>query len=313
MNDLLFSLNTVFPLLGMMAVGYAARALKWVSQKSMREINSCVFRIFLPLSLFFNIIDTEAGVFIDLTALIYSFAATLIMFGILFLTMPRLIKERRCVGVMIQGSARSNYALFGIPLVMMMYPDRDYSIAVLMVATVVPVFNIISTIALTAYSDRKYTVRQALKSIVTNPLIITTVVGLLVWQSGIKIPSLLASPFRKLGGIASPVALFVLGASLDFGKAQANRKMIVSGVLLKLVIIPLVFLSAAVLIGVRDVSLAALIAVFASPTSISSFPMAQQMGGDGDLAGAQVVFSTAFSIVSVFIWILVFRMMGLLA
>lgn len=49
------------------------------------------------------------------------------------------------------------------------------------------------------------------------------------------------------------------------------------------------FLTGAVLLGIRDVSLATLIAVFASPTAVSSYPMAQQLGGDADLAAAQVV------------------------
>ena len=65
--------------------------------------------------------------------------------------MPR---PRLC-GVLIQGIARSNYAIFGIPLVMMMYPEGDTSIAVLLVAVVVPVFNVLSTIALMIFGGEK--------------------------------------------------------------------------------------------------------------------------------------------------------------
>lgn len=313
MNDLLFSLNTVFPLLIMMAAGYMARSLKWIGERAAREINSCVFRLFLPLTLFFNMLDMERGASIDARTLIYAFVSSLAMFALLFLIVPRVVKERRSISAVIQGIARSNYALFGIPLVLMMYPSRDTSIAVLMVAAVVPVFNVLSTVALAAYSDKKASAASVVKSILLNPLIIGTGLGLALWLAGISLPALIASPLRKLGGIASPLALFVLGASLDFGKARANRALITVSVTMRLIVVPLVFLTIAVLIGIRDVSLAALIAVYASPTSISSFPMAQQMGGDGDLAGAQVVFTTAFSIITVFLWVYIFRSLGLLA
>ena len=59
MDDLLFSLNTVFPLLVMMAVGFTARRVGVIGESAARQINACVFKIFLPLLLCFNIVDTR--------------------------------------------------------------------------------------------------------------------------------------------------------------------------------------------------------------------------------------------------------------
>lgn len=313
MEDLLFSLNTIFPLLVMMAAGYAARAAGWVNDKSASQLNACVFKIFLPLLLCFNIIDTRLGATLDLHTLLYALITSLLCFGILFLIVPRLVENRAACGVMIQGIARSNYAIFGIPLVQMMYPDADTSIAVLMVAALVPVFNVMSTIALMTFGKAHGSLWGIIRGILLNPLIIGTVAGFLIWQLHIPIPTLIETPLRKLGGIATPLALFLLGASLDFGKARLNRKLITISVASRLIIVPFVFLSIAIALGIRDVSLAALIAVYASPTSISSYPMAQQMGGDGDLAGGQVVFTTVFSILTVFLWVFAFRSFGFLS
>lgn len=41
--------------------------------------------------------------------------------------------------------------------------------------------------------------------------------------------------------------------------------------------------------------------------------MAQQMGGNGDLAGGQVVFTTVFSILTVFLWVFALKSLGFLA
>ena len=313
MDDLLFSLNTVFPLLVMMAVGFAARRVGVIGESAARQINACVFKIFLPLLLCFNIMDTELGASTDVRTLLYAFVTTLLCFGVLFFATPRLCRDRASCGVLIQGIARSNYAIFGIPLVMMMYPEGDTSIAVLMVAVVVPVFNVLSTVALMVFGGEKGSPWRIVKGVLLNPLILGTLAGFLLWYFRVPIPSLIETPLRSLGSIATPLALFILGASLDFSKARANSKLLVISVTGRLVVVPLIFLSLAVALGIRDVSLAALIAVYASPTSVSSFPMAQQMGGNGDLAGGQVVFTTVFSILTVFLWVFVLKSLGCLA
>lgn len=313
MDDLLFSLNTVFPLLGMMAVGFAARRTGLLSDSAARQVNACVFKIFLPLLLCFNIVDTQLGASLDARALVYALITTSVCFGAMFLLAPKLCRDRASCGVLIQGVARSNYAIFGIPLVMSMYPDADTSVAVLMVAVVVPVFNVLSTVALMVFNGERTTPWRVVRGVVLNPLIIGTLAGFLLWYFHIPLPGLIEAPLRKLGSIATPLALFILGASLDFDKARVNRRLLCISVTGRLVVVPLIFLSLAIALGIRDVSLAALIAVYASPTSVSSFPMAQQMGGNGDLAGGQVVFTTVFSILTVFLWVFALKSLGFLA
>ena len=271
MENLLFSLNTVLPLLIMMAVGFAARHFGLVNAQATKQINACVFKIFLPLLLAFNIMDTPLDAAVDVRTLVYALITTLLCFGVLFMVVPRLVKQRRDRGVIIQCVARSNYAIFGIPLVNMMYPNADVSIAAMMVAIVVPVFNVMSTIALMINgSDQKPDTKRILKGVVTNPLIIATVIGMILWRLDVQLPTVIEKPFRNLANISSPLALFVLGASLDFGKARANAKLLTWSVLGRLVFVPGVFLTGAALIGIRDVALASLLAVYASPCSVSS-------------------------------------------
>ena len=313
MEDLSFSLNTVMPLLFIMAAGLFARRFNWLTESAIKQINHCVFHLFLPLLLCFHIMDTDIQTVVDGIPLIYALVATVVCFLIMFLLAPLLTKERSARGVLIQGISRSNYAIFGIPLVSMMYPGRDAAIAAIMVAVAVPVYNVMSTIALMVYGRTRNTGwKQIVLGILRNPLIAGTVVGLLLWRLQIRLPDPFNTPLRQLAGIATPLALFSLGASLNFRKAQANARLLAVSVAGRLFIVPLVFLPIAVVLGIRDVSLAVLIALFASPLAVSSYPMAQQMGGDEDLAAAQVVFTTAFSILTVFLWVFAFRRFGFL-
>lgn len=312
MADLLFSVNTVFPLLVMMAVGYAARKMGILGEKGTDEANNAVFHIFLPLLLCFNIMDTNIAEVPDLTTILIAIFGTLAAFGGMFLLAPRLCEQRSARGVLIQGVCRSNYAIFGIPLVLMMYPNQSTAIASVMVLAVVPLFNVLSVIALSVYGNEKTSVGGILRSIVFNPLILGMLAGFVLWRFQISLPALIEKPLRSLGGVATPLALFLLGASLDFSKAKAHLGALTIGVAGRLVVVPLIFLTVAVALGVRGVNLATLIAVFASPTAVSSYPMAQQMGGNADLAAAQVAFTTVFSILTVFLFVLTLKSIGAL-
>ena len=310
MSHLIFSFNAVFPLLIMMSTGVLARRVGWI--KDGRAINTCVFHIFLPLMLFFNIVDTKVDHVLDMKTFLYSIISSTIIFLILFLIVPRFIKKRESIGVMIQGIGRSNYAIFGIPLVINLYPNGEATIAALVAVVLVPIYNIFSTIALMMYGSKKTSVKKVLIGVLKNPLIISTVSAFIFWRVGIKIPTLIAEPLREMGGVATTLALFALGASLDFSSIKTNSKYLTIALIGRLVIVPLLGLGFAIMIGIRDVSLATLIAVFASPVAVSSYPMAQQMGGDDALAGAHVVLSTAFSSLTVLVWIAILSAMGCL-
>ncbi len=310
-SDFLFSVNTVFPLLFMMLVGFAARRFHVIGEEGVKQANKAVFYVFLPLLLGLNIMDTPWDVETDFFTLVYAMAAVVAIFAALFVLSPRLCGAPDARGVFIQGVARSNYAIFGIPLVLMMYPDGDTSVSALMVVAVVPIFNLLSTVALMKYNGKSVGVWGIVRGVLLNPLIIGTVAGFVLWRLHWRFPPILDKPLSGLASIATPLALFLLGAALDFGKVKANARLLTLGVAGRLVAVPLVFLSLAAALGIRGVGLATLIAVFASPTAVSSYPMAQQLGGDEDFAAAQVALTTVFSGLTVFLWIFAFKSLGL--
>jgi len=312
MQDLLFSVNAIFPLLVMMGVGYGAQRLHWVDENATHKINGCIFRIFLPCLLCLNQMDADRSTSVDVRTLVFAFVGTVAVFLLMFWLAPRLCRREEARGVLIQGVARSNYAVFGIPLVLSMYPGRDISVAVMMVMVVVPVFNILSTVALMIHGNERGNPVRILRGILLNPLILSTALGFLLWKLEVRLPELLDVSLRNISRMTTPLALFVLGASLDFRQVKTSAGILAMSVAGRLVLVPLAGLAAAVLMGIRGVSLATLIAVFASPTAVSSYPMAQQMGGDEAFAASQVVFSTTFSTVTVFLWVLVLKRLGFL-
>ena len=72
-----------------------------------------------------------------------------------------------------------------------------------------------------------------------------------------------------------------------------------------------VCMTAAALLGFRGVEFVSLLGIFASPTAINSFTMAQQMGGDEELAGDIVIVTSAASAFTFCGWIFLFKSLGI--
>ena len=110
---------------------------------------------------------------------------------------------------------------------------------------------------------------------------------------------------------SSPMALIILGMSLDLKNFGEKKRNLVVCVLGRLVIVPMIALTGGALLGLRGVAFVTLIAVFASPTAVASFTMAEQMDSDGPLAANAVVVSSALASVTMFGWIFLFKCLGM--
>ena len=122
MNDFLFALNTVLPLLLLMSLGWFCRRIGLLTESLVKGVNQLVFRLFLPVNLCVSVMNTPYDTAISVNAFLLAALGLAADFGILFLLIPRLEKDRKKIGVMIQAMARGNYAFFGIPLVACCFP-----------------------------------------------------------------------------------------------------------------------------------------------------------------------------------------------
>lgn len=300
MENLILSANIVLPLFVIMGLGYAAKQLKLIDYQVVRKMNNLVFRVFVPIMICNNIMSADAEAEIQWNVFLFAVIGIFIVFALSFLIIPRIEKENAKRGVLIQGIGRGNYVLFGLPLVNSICPDTFSAVPAMLVLVAVPMFNVLSVIALETYRGEKTNFKKIAKGIITNPLILGSILGFILLKLQLPLPHVITKPMDDITQMATPIALFMLGSSFDFSKVGQNFKQLTIGVAGKLIISPLIFVSLAVLLGFRGVELASIMVVFAAPTAVNSYTMAQQMGGDENLASAQVVFSSLLSIFTIF-------------
>ena len=307
MQNFLISFNVVFPIFLMMALGFLLKALKIMSETTVKQVNNVIFRVFLPLMLFKNVYESDIDSVFDPKLILFAAISVISLVLVLFILIPLIEKDNAKRGVLIQGIFRSNFVIFGLPITEALCGTGVSGSASVLVAIIIPIYNLFAVITLEYFGDKKAGFKKIIKGIVTNPLIIASVLGLLVSLCGLKFPSVIEKSVSSVASITTPLALIILGASINFGAVKCNLKDILIGVLGRLVAVPAIFLSLAVFVfGFRGPDLAILLALFATPAAVSSFTMAQQMGGDDDLAGEIVMFGTTACVLTVFLWILLF-------
>ena len=235
------------------------------------------------------------------------------LIAVLLAVVPRIVRENSRRGTVIQAVFRSNFIIYGIPLTASVFGARRSSVCGIMVMIMVSLFNIAAVVVLEIFREGgKVRLKPLLLGLVKNPLLQGCAAGLLFYALQIRLPSFIASPVSSLASLATTLAMVVLGANLVFEELKKNRTAIVTVLLVRLVLLPLIALPAAWLLGLRGVELFLVLMIFGTPVATASYPMAQNMGGDGQLAGQLVFVSTVASLGTVFAFIYFMSRLGLL-
>lgn len=307
MESVIISLEIVLPLFLLMALGYVIKLTGMMNETSVKQVNKVIFKIFLPLLVFCNIYNTELAESFNSHLLLYGVAGVLIQFVLSLCLAVLLEKDNSQRGVMLQGMFRSNFVLFGIPISTALFGDTAAGLASILIAVIIPLYNVLAVISLELFNGKKPNLGKILIGIVTNPLIIGSVLGIVFVVLKLSIPKPIYDTITDLSSIATPLAFVILGASFSFGDVRRYIKNVLIVLSAKLLVFPALFLGIALLLGFRGAPLAVLLTVFGAPIAVSSFTMAQQMGGDDKLAGQLVVFSSIFSIGTMFLLIFLLK------
>lgn len=311
MENLMISANAVLPMCLVMALGYGTRRLGWLRREEISTINKIAFRIFLPCLLYYNIYCSDLSGSFDPLLMAYAVGGVLLTFGLAlgYTLLTEKLPERR--GVLIQGMFRSNYVIMGIPVATALLGADQLGTVSILIAVIVPLFNMLAVVVLEVFRGQKPKPLHILGQIAKNPLVIGSVLGILTLVAGIRLPHILEQTIQSVSAIASPLQLFLLGAFFQFSGLKTYRRELVTVSISKLIVSPGLFLGLGALLGFRGVAFVSLIGIFASPTAVNSFTMAQQMGGDAELAGDIVVTTSAASILTMFLWIFLFKSLGM--
>ncbi|MFA9423901.1 MAG: AEC family transporter, partial [Sedimentibacter sp.] len=263
MENLLFSLNVVAPIFLLMSIGAFLKKIKVFDQDFLLKANKFTFKALLPILLFNNIYKSNIVDEFNVKLITFAICTIFITIGILFILVPKFEKDNRNRGVIIQGLYRSNFVLFGVPLCMNIFGDAGLVTVTTLIAVVIPIYNFLAVIILDIYAEDKNNLKKTVISIMKNPLIIGSILGIIASVIKIKLPAFVESTISDVAKMATPMALMVLGGDIEIKKINNNLKYVTVVTIGKLLVFPALVSFAAYLFGFRGPELGALFCMVA--------------------------------------------------
>lgn len=324
----LFSFNAVMPIVLLILLGYFLKHIKLIDDSFLSVANKFVFNAALPVLLFFNVYNIGGFGEIEWSTVIFVLVMILLLFvsGLAYSIV--FVKDKRQKGVVWQSFFRSNFAIIGLPLAGALGGEQGIAAASILSAFSIPLFNALAAVSLSVFvtddGKDKTNAKDIILRIVKNPLIIGVFAGFVVLGIRSLIPAGAFSiknnlPFiydflDMFSHIASPLALVVLGGQFRFDAVKKLRKQIIPAVIARIVFAPASGIVLAFLLSeytsyfnFTAAHYASFVALFGSPVAVSSAIMAQQMDNDGQLANQILVWTSIFSVLTVFLTVSVLK------
>ena len=306
------AVRVVMPMILLMIIGWLSRTGGLIDRPAMKQYDRIIFRIFMPLLLFKNIYEMDFSQGFAYKEMIFASVCILINFVFCMKFPKYLTNDPRKSSVIGQAVVRGNYIIFGVVVSEALYGEGNIGTVIMLGVLVVPAINVLSAIILEAGRSRQANIIQLFIAVLKNPMIIGAIFAFVFKGFGIPIYAPVWSVMRSIANSTTTISFISLGVGLDMAEAVADRKLLAWGVFLRLVGVSCVFIPAAVIAGFREQSLCAMMVTFAAPSAVASYPMAVAMGADGQLAGQLVCATTILSIITIFLWTLVLKTLGLM-
>ena len=336
MNTFIFAANSVLPIILTIVLGYILGQTGFFDAPFLKTANKTVFRVALPVYLYYNIYSIDGFGSVNWSLVLYSMLLILVVFFAALICVCLYTRDNKKRGALLQCSFRSNFAIIGVTLADAMGGVESVAAAAVISAFSIPIFNILAVACLTVFgSDRSkgIDIKKILKGIAKNPLIIGVFLGIITLLTRSLIPMkngeyvftiqnqlpFLYKVIKNVGSMASPLALLVLGGQFKFSAVRSLAKDIAFGTVWRLVLTPLICIGGLMLLSKAGIGLSfskiempALIALYCSPVAVASAIMAEEMNSHGELARQLVVWTTLFSILTMFFTIALFRHIGMI-
>ena len=314
MENFIYSINVTMPIFLVMVIGYILKQIGMLNDNFVTVANKFNFKVTLPFMLFKDIAGVDIKAVFDIKYVLFCAIVSTICFWVVWGTAKLLVRDKTIRGAFVQSSFRGSAAVMGLAFIQNIYGNAG--MAPVMIIGSVPLYNVMAVIVLSFFKPGQNGIDRAVlkktfKGIVTNPIIIGIVAGLLWSAIGLPFAGIPAKAVTSVGNMATPMGLMAMGATFDLKKASAKAKPAFAATFIKLVGFVAVFLPIAVAFGFRDSELIAILVMLGSATTVSCFVMARNMGHEGVLTSSIVMVTTLCSAFTLTGWLFLLKTLGL--
>jgi len=299
-------ITTIVPIFLVIFVGWFARKKQFMPDSFLGPANRLVYYLAIPAMIFRAISRASFEDEFNSQVLLITLLCVLVVFLATWLLASLTAIARQIRGTFIQCTFHGNLGYIGFAVAFYYLGDAGLARCAIFAGFISILQNILAVITLQLHIDRTVekgpSIIMSTRRIVGHPVILSALGGILISVAGIQLPDIVDRSLAILSGMALPLALLLIGASLSFDLLRSRIQGVMAVSLFKLAIMPGMGILLFKLFAIQAAYLPAFI-LLATPTATVTYVMAWEMHGDADFAAAAISGCTLVSAVSYTIWL----------
>jgi predicted permease len=299
-------LNTIIPIFSVILIGWFARRKGFIPVGFTGPANRLVFYFAIPAMVFAAIAKGSLKTDFNPVLLGCTLAAVFLSFGITCILGRLFHVPNRRFGTFVQSGVHGNLGYIGLAVAYYYLGQEGFVSASLLIGFIMILQNLLSVTVLQFYNDTDSNLHSAGKivsKVMGNPVIISAVAGICFSVTNAALPMVLARTLDIISGMALPLALLLIGATLNFDLMKSQLAPVLPAAGIKLFLVPGLGVLLYTLWGLSsEIYLPGLI-LLASPSATVSYVMAVEMNGDVDFAVTAISLCTLLSAASFSVWL----------
>lgn len=293
--------ESILPIFLLVITGAVLRRTPLVDDGLWPGLETFGFYVLFPALLFLTLANADfSGLELGAISLV-AFLSVIVMFCLLFALYPvmkaRGISDATFTSVF-QTTTRWNGFVALAIAERYAGPGALAIIALVMAVNIIPL-NLTNVGVLLWFGTGNRQFSSFVKKLGTNPLIIGCLAGLAMNVAPFGIYPPIEQAIDLLARSALGLGLVMVGAGLKISDALRPSRMVLFASGIKLLLLPMIMISLALLFGISGQVLVLLAICGAVPTALNGYLLARQMGGDAPIYAAVATLQTAFSFLTI--------------
>lgn len=287
----------VLPDFFLVALGWVLRHRLSFSREFFAGCERMTYFVLFPALLFQSILKTPitAGSALTLLQAVLIVLAVGIMLA--RLAGPLLKPPSLALASVSQCAYRFN-TYIGLSLAASLGGPQGQTVMALLVGFAVPVANVAAV-----YSLARHSGGSLWRELLRNPLVVSTVIGLVANFAGLTLPQVVDVILGRLGAAAIVLGIVCVGASLSWQSGKTQPVLLAWMLAVKLIVLPLTAIFVGKGLGLSPLESQMLVLFSALPTASAAYVLAMRMGGDGRMVAWLISAGTLLSAVTLPMWL----------